>query len=502
MSQFFTNTDYVMCLPILLLTLFACGILLIDLTVPPEWKWSNAVTAFVGVLFAAGGVYRIQSAMERSGVLFQPAVSGAMMIDHFTIYFFYLFLAGAAVAILMSVRYMEIEHENHGEYYSLMLFAVIGMMCMAAGYDIVLIFIGLELMAISTYVLVGFLRRDKRSNEAALKYLLLGAFSSGIFAYGLSLFYGLTGSTSLRVISAHLGREMQGAHPHMSPIAMVALLTTCVGLFFKIAAFPFHQWLPDAYEGAPTSITAFMSVAVKAAAWAMLLRILLWGLYPLRTVWVPLVIFVAIATMTGANLAALTQSNLKRLLAYSSIAHVGYMLLGLVALGSVVFPAPAFFDGLKGILLYLMVYTFMNLGAFAVVTSLRQREVIGDEIDDIAGLYFRAPTEAILMLIFLLSLAGIPPLAGFYGKYFIFLSLIESGHYVLAALGVAYSVFGLYYYLRVANAMFMREALNKERLTVSLGMKIALGVTALATVVIGIFPERFIQAVNWSLRLG
>ena len=501
MSQYFTQTDYVMCLPILLLTLFACGILLIDLTVPPEWKWSNAVTAFVGILFAAGGVYRIQSAMERTGVLFQPAVSSAMMIDHFTIYFFYLFLAGAAVAILMSVRYMEIEHENHGEYYSLMLFAVVGMMCMAAGYDIVLIFIGLELMAISTYVLVGFLRRDKRSNEAALKYLLLGAFSSGIFAYGLSLFYGLTGSTSLRAISAHLGREMQG-NAHVSPIAMVALLTTSVGLFFKIAAFPFHQWLPDAYEGAPTCITAFMSVAVKAAAWAMLLRIFLWGLYPLKSIWVPLLLFVSIATMTGANLAALTQSNLKRLLAYSSIAHVGYMLLGLIALGSVQYPAPAFFDGFKGILLYLMVYTFMNLGAFAVVTSLRQREVIGDEIDDIAGLYFRAPTEAILMLIFLLSLAGIPPLAGFYGKYFIFLSLIESGHYVLAGLGVAYSVFGLYYYLRVANAMFMREALNKERLSISLGMKIALGVTASATVVIGIFPEHFIEAVNWSLRLG
>jgi|KBSMisStandDraft_5_1062788.scaffolds.fasta_scaffold01002_6 NADH-quinone oxidoreductase subunit N len=514
MSQFFTNTDYVMCLPILLLTLFACGILLIDLTVPPEWKWSNALLALAGLVFAAlgisglpkigifRGVLGISGTLEAAHVLYMPAVSGAMLIDHFTIYFFYLFLAGAAVAILMSVRYLEIEQEHHGEYYALMLFAVVGMMCMAAGYDIVLIFIGLELMAISTYVLVGFLRRDKRSNEAALKYLLLGAFSSGIFAYGLSLFYGLTGSTSLPVISAHLGREMQGAHPHMSPITIVALLTTSVGLFFKIAAFPFHQWLPDAYEGAPTSITAFMSVAVKAAAWAMLLRIFLWGLYPLRTVWVPLVIFVAIATMTGANLAALTQSNLKRLLAYSSIAHVGYMLLGLVALGSVIFPAPAFFDGFKGILLYLMVYTFMNLGAFAVVTSLRQREVIGDEIDDIAGLYFRAPTEAILMLIFLLSLAGIPPLAGFYGKYFIFLSLIESGHYVLAALGVAYSVFGLYYYLRVANAMFMREALNKERLTISLGMKIALGVTALATVVIGIFPEHFIQAVNWSLRLG
>jgi NADH-quinone oxidoreductase subunit N len=514
MSQFFTSTDYLMCLPIMLLTLFAVGILLIDLLVPAELKWSNAVLALVGLMFASIGIsglpkvwmFRglpgISGTLESSHVLSLPVASGAMAIDHFTIYFFYLFLAGAAVSIVMSVRYMEIEREHHGEYYALMLFAVVGMMCMAAGSDIVLIFIGLELMAISTYVLVGFLRRDKRSNEAALKYLLLGAFSSGIFAYGLSLFYGLTGSTSLRVISSRLGQQTHATGGRVGMVATMALLATATGLFFKIAAIPFHQWLPDAYEGAPTSITGFMSVAVKAAAWAMLLRIFLWGLYPLRSVWVPLVIFISIATMTGANLAALTQSNLKRLLAYSSIAHVGYMLLGLVALGSVIFPAPAFFDGFKGILLYLMVYTFMNLGAFAVVTSLRQRDVIGDEIDDIAGLYFRAPTEAILMLIFLLSLAGIPPLAGFYGKYFIFLSLIESGHYVLASLGVAYSVFGLYYYLRVANAMFMREAVNKERLHISLGMKVALGVSALATVVIGIFPEYFIRAVNWSLQLG
>jgi NADH-quinone oxidoreductase subunit N len=373
---------------------------------------------------------------------------------------------------------------------------------MAAGYDIVLIFIGLELMAISTYVLVGFLRRDQRSNEAALKYLLLGAFSSGIFAYGLSLVYGLTGSTSLQLISARLGQEIQANGGHPGPVAILALLATATGLFFKVAAIPFHQWAPDAYEGAPTSITGFMSVAVKAAAWAMLLRILMWGLYPMRSIWVPLVIFVSIATMTGANLAALTQHNLKRLLAYSSIAHVGYMLLGLVALGSATYPAPAFFDGFKGILLYLLVYTFMNLGAFGVVTSLRQRDIIGDEIDDIAGLYFRAPTESILMLIFLLSLAGIPPMAGFYGKYFIFLSLIESGHYVLAGLGVAYSVFGLYYYLRIANAMFMREAVKKDPLPISLGMKVALGITALATVVIGIFPEQFIRAINWSLQIG
>ena len=425
-----------------------------------------------------------------------------MVLDHFSIYFYYLFLAGAALSILMSVRYLEIEKEHHGEFYALILFSVIGMMCMASSFDIVLTFIGLELMAISTYVLVGFLRRDRRSNEAALKYLLLGAFSSGIFAYGLSLFYGLTGSTNLQAIRQGLAQQIAANGGHVSPVAIVALLTTATGLFFKIAAIPFHQWAPDAYEGAPHSVTGFMSVAVKAAAWAMLLRILLWGLYPLRTKYVPLLIFVSIVTMTGANLAALTQNNLKRLMAYSSIAHVGYMLLGLIALASVDYPAPAFLDGFKGILLYLLVYTFMNLGAFAVITSLRQRDVIGDEIDDIAGLFSRAPTEAVLMLIFLLSLAGIPPLAGFYGKYFIFLSLMESGHYVLASLAVLYAVFGLYYYMRIANAIFMREAEDKTPLPISIGMRAALGVTALATVIIGIFPEHFIRAVTWSMGLG
>jgi NADH-quinone oxidoreductase subunit N len=206
--------------------------------------------------------------------------------------------------------------------------------------------------------------------------------------------------------------------------------------------------------------------------------------------------------MTGANLAALTQNNLKRLLAYSSIAHVGYMLLGLVALASVNYPSPALVDGFRGILLYLLVYTFMNLGAFAVITSLRRRDIIGDEIDDIAGLYSRAPVEAVLMLIFLLSLAGIPPLAGFYGKYFIFLSLMESGHYVLASAAVLYAVFGLYYYLKVANAMFMREATDKTRLPLAPGIWVALAITAFATVVIGIIPDRFIRLATWSIGLG
>jgi NADH-quinone oxidoreductase subunit N len=214
-------------------------------------------------------------------------------------------------------------------------------------------------------------------------------------------------------------------------------------------------------------------------------------------VWVPVLVFVSIATMTGANLAALTQTNTKRLLAYSSIAHVGYMLLGLIA-GTAL---EANTDGIKGILIYLLVYTFMNLGAFGVITSLRHRNVIGDELDDLNGLYSRAPVEAVLMLIFLLSLAGIPPLAGFYGKYFIFLSLVETGHYALAALGVLYSVFGLYYYLKMANAMFMGEP-EEGRLPVSWSMRAALGVTALATVIIGIMPERFIDLVNWSLGIA
>ena len=487
-------TDYRLMLPMVELTIFALGILLIDLMVPREWKWINAAGAFAGVVFAAVCVWQIQSMLPPRGLV---GFYNSLLVDRFAIYFWYLFLAGTAIAILGSVHYLEVEEEHHGEYYALLLLSVVGMMCMAAGIDVVLIYIGLELMAISSYILVGFLRRDRRSNEAALKYLLLGAFSSGIFAYGLSLFYGLSGSTNLGVIA----RAVSAQNPH-NPVIVIALLTTMTGLLFKIAAVPFHQWAPDAYEGAPTSITGFMSVAVKAAAWAMLLRILLFGLFPLRSVYIPVIVVVAIATMTGGNFAALTQTNTKRLLAYSSIAHVGYMLLAFVAMGTSQIGSPGFLDGFKGILIYLLVYTFMNLGVFAVIASLRQRNVIGDELDDMAGLYQRAPVEAVLMLLFLLSLAGIPPAAGFLGKYYIFLSLIESGHYGLASLGVLYSLFGLYYYLKIANAMLIRAPMESDRLPISLGMRCALAVTALATIVIGIYPEPFIRGVNWSLGIA
>src|ERR1035438_6024071 len=483
-------------LPMVELTIFALGILLIDLMIPREWKWLNAVGAFLGVLLSAVCVWRIQYTMPRGSIGF----FNALLVDRFAMYFWYLFLASAAITILASVRYLEIENEHHGEYYALLLLSVVGMMCMAAGIDIVLLFIGLELMAISIYILVGFLRRDRRSNEAALKYLLLGAFSSGIFSYGLSLLYGLAGSTNLGTIQRAVA-SISARDPH-NPILVIALLTVTVGLLFKIAAVPFHQWAPDAYEGAPTSITGFMSVAVKAAAWALLLRILIYGLLPLRSLYTPIMVFVAIATMTGGNLAALTQTNTKRLLAYSSIAHVGYMLLAFVAMGTSPIGSPAFADGFKGILIYLMVYTFMNLGVFAVITSLRHRNVIGDELDDMAGLYSRAPVEAVLMLLFLLSLAGIPPAAGFLGKYYIFLSLIESGHYWLASAAVLYALFGLYYYLKIVNVMLMRAPAETGKMPVSIGMRFALGVTALMTIVIGIYPEPFIQGVNWSLGIA
>ena len=497
--QYFSRVDYGLALPMLLLTVFALGVLLIDLMLPEQWKRLNAITALIGIGFSAAAVGKLHYAFhvaEQHGAA-PAAFTGfldSLVVDRFAIYFFYLFLVGAAIAILMSIHYLEIERENHGEFYALILFSVVGMMFLAAGYDIVLLFIGLELMAISTYVLVGFLRRDKRSNEAALKYLLLGAFSSGIFAYGLSLFYGLSGSTNLGQIALKL-QEIQATHPN-DPVVILALLTTATGLLFKIAAVPFHQWAPDAYEGAPTSVTGFMSVAVKSAAWALLLRIFLFGLYPLRSMYVPLLIFVSVATMTGGNLAAITQTNTKRLLAYSSIAHVGYMLLGLVASDG-----RTNSTGIVAILIYLLAYTFMNLGAFAVITSLRRRKIIGDDIDDIAGLYFKAPAETMLMLVFLLSLAGIPPLAGFWGKYFIFLALIQTGHYTLAAIAVLYAVVALYYYMRIASAMIIKPAVDPEPVKLSPGMRLTLGITAAGTIYIGLFPNFFIWMANWSLGL-
>jgi NADH-quinone oxidoreductase subunit N len=487
----FTAQDYRLGMPVIVLTLFSLGILCLDLLLPAKLKQLSAIPALAGLAVAACYTRAIQVMLPESGEPLR-GFFGVLVLDPFSVYFFYLFLVGAAVAVLISIKYLEIERENHGEFYALLLFAVIGMMCMAAGYDLVLIFIGIELMAISTYILAGFLRSDQRSNEAALKYLLLGAFSSAIFAYGLSLFYGVSGSTNLGDI-AHALTLRSAAYPK-DPIVMLALLMTLVGMLFKIAAAPFHMWAPDVYEGAPTSVTGFMSVSVNAAGWAVMLRMLLFGLYPLRALYVPILVFVALLTLATGNIAAITQTNTKRLLAYSSISHVGYIMLGLVASDGV-----SNRTGIKGILFYLLVYTFMNIGAFAVLTSLRRRKIVGDNLDDLNGLFQKAPTEALLMLVFLLSLAGIPPLAGFYGKYFIFLSLIETGHYVLASVAVLFTVVGAYYYLKMANAMFMGTATSEEPVPSTAAMNLALLFTATATVVIGLLPNTFIHAVDWSL---
>jgi NADH-quinone oxidoreductase subunit N len=343
-------------------------------------------------------------------------------------------------------------------------------------------------MAIATYVLVGFLRSNQRSNEASMKYFLLGAFSSGILLYGMSLLYGISGSTKFVDIAEALSQR-----PLNDPISLMAMITLSAGVFFKIAAVPFHQWTPDAYEGAPTSITAFMSVAVKAASFAMMVRIFMIAVYPLRPQWVPMMTAVAVLTMTVGNIAAITQSNVKRLLAYSSISHAGYILIGFVAGND---------TGLTAIPLYLLIYTFTNLGAWAVIVALRRKDVIGEHIDDMAGLFFKHPTSAILMLIFLLSLAGIPPTAGFIAKYYLFAAAIETGHTVLAVIAVLNAAISIYFYLRIVVSMFMREATEKTGLVFSPGITMSLAVAIFFTMLIGLYPDPFIALARQAVVLG
>jgi NADH-quinone oxidoreductase subunit N len=361
---------------------------------------------------------------------------------------------------------------------------------MASGYDLVTLFIGLETMALSFYILAGFLRSERRSNEGALKYLLLGAFSSGILAYGFSLLYGLSGSTNLDEIATAISMDIQRNAGTPSLLPLLALVTVSAGLFFKVAAVPFHMWAPDVYEGAPTSITAYVSVASKAASFALLLRLFLVAFLPVRANWELLLGVVAIATMTVGNFAAITQSNIKRLLAYSSIAHVGYILLGIVAGNA---------TGLKGVAFYLFAYTFMNTGAFAVVILLRRKGVIGDELEDMNGLIQRNPGAAVLMLIFLVSLAGIPPTAGFVGKWIIFWGLIEAKHYVFAIFGALYIVPAVYYYFRIVVHMWMTEVTDPVRPTISPAQWAALAVAVIVVLGAGIFPEQILKLAAYSI---
>jgi NADH-quinone oxidoreductase subunit N len=416
---------------------------------------------------------------------------GGFTLDTFAVFAKLIILVATALVVLLSAKYLEIEDAHLGEYYALLLFAAVGMMFMTSGTDLIVLFIALELMALCEYVLTGFLRGNRRSNEAAVKFFLLGAFSSGLLLYGMSLLYGIGGSTNLLVIAERLAER-----PSPDPLSWVAMVTLLAGIYFKVAAVPFHQWTPDVYEGAPTSITAFISVAPKVASFAFFIRILVAGMWPLRAEWQTLTIAVAVATMTLGNLAAITQTNIKRFFGYSTISHVGYLLLGIVAMAE----GDGNMDGLLAVLIYLLVYAFMNLGAFAVIIMMRRKDLVGDELDDLSGLMARAPGMAILMLIFLLSLAGIPPTAGFIGKYFIFLALIETGHYYLAVLAVAYAVVALYYYFRIVVAMFMKKAPDAIPLATSPGLKVALAVAVAMTLIIGIYPQPFITLAREAVR--
>jgi len=489
MSQFYTSTDHFAIVPAVMLALFGCAILLLPVfqfvfPKPQEKKWALFFVVAAEVLTGAG-LYRQSAYLSGGGYSELTAFHGSVTVDATSIFFNWIFVIAALIVAMVSYKYLEISEEHHGEYYSLILFAQCGMYFLATGSDLITLFIGLELMALSFYVMVGFLRSDKRSNEAAIKYLLLGAFSTGFLIYGFSIFYGIADSTRLSEIAVRIAER-----PAWDPMVLLALATVSVGLLFKISAVPFHMWAPDAYEGAPTPITAYLSVASKAASIAFLLRIFLGPLASARAVWEPLLTVVAVATLTIGNLAAINQTNIKRLLAYSSISHAGYMLLGLVAGND---------TGINGILVYVMVYTFMNLGAFLTVVALRRRGIIGEDLEDISGLMHKSPACAILMLIFLLSLAGIPPTAGFWGKYYIFLALIQTRHFTLAAIAVLYVAVAIYYYFKIVRSMFIGEELEKTPLAAGLGLRLALGVTGFLTLAIGVYPQPFLNLATTTL---
>jgi NADH-quinone oxidoreductase subunit N len=487
MSPFYTATDHFVLLPVLLLALFGCSTLLFDFFVFPRAEQRKWLMLFVvmGEVFAGVAFWKQQSFLMQHGGAIE-AFGGALRVDQFGLFFQWVLLATTLLVGLISYRYLEVKDEHHGEYYGLLLLAQCGMFFLAAGNELVTLFVGLETMAVTVYVLVGFLRGDQRSNEAALKYLLLGGFSSGFLAYGFSILYGISGSTKLGEIALAVSNR----EPN-DPLLLLAIATVSVGLFFKISAAPFHMWAPDAYEGAPTTVTAFLAVGSKAASFALLVRIFLVPLGPVREMWEPILIGAALLSMTIGNLAAITQTNTKRLLAYSSVNHAGYILLGVIAGGE---------TGITGVLVYLLVYTFMNIGAFLVIASLTRKGISGEDIDDMKGLMKKSPAHAIWMLIFLLSLAGIPPTAGFIGKYFIFLALLKSGHYVLAVVAVLYVAVAIFYYLRMVKSMFVSKAdAETPALTTSFGMQVALGVTGALTLLIGIYPEPFVQMARQTL---
>ncbi len=452
---------------VIALTVGCLALLVLEFLPAGERSSRGGVISLLTLGVSAYAVLRV--AQDRRSLF-----DGMFVHDGMTVFFTVLFCAIGILSVLMSWDYVKRTRINQAEYYALLLSSVLGMVIMAASNDLITIFLGLELMSLSLYVMVGFRRTRLESNEAALKYFLLGAFASGFLLYGIALLYGATGTTDLGRMGAFLADS-----PVLSnPLLLVGGLLVLAGFAFKVAAVPFHMWTPDAYEGAPTSVTGFMSAGAKAAGFAALLRFGLKAMGPLEDQWAPLLSVIAALTMTVGNVTALLQQNLKRMLAYSSIAHAGYILVAIVAGGT---------TGAGAAVFYLAVYSFMNLGAFAILTMMGQGRDERVLVSDLHGLGFRRPLLGVAMTVFMISLGGIPPTAGFMGKIQVFGAAIEAGLIPLVIIGVLNSVISVFYYLRVTVAMYMREP-EGEPTAISQGLPALLCVviTLVLTVWLGI----------------
>jgi len=467
--------------PEIIIIIGACAALMLSLVHHPRQNLLLAGFSVLMITLAASMSYFLADYP-------QSAYSGMFVVDSFSTYFKMMLYFSTIMTLLMSNSFLSKENLIKGEYFVLLLFALLGTMLMVSGTDLLIIYIGLELQAMSIYVLTGFLKGDVRSNEASLKYIILGAFSSGIFLYGMSLFYGLSGTTNLSEMAVTLSTQ-----DFSDPMLILATLFMLVGVLFKVGAVPFHMWVPDIYEGAPSPITAFMSVAPKAAAFAVILRIFMHDLLSLQPIWILNMAGIAVLTMALGSFVALVQKNIKRMLAYSSIAHAGFLLLGLVAGGK---------DGMASIMLYLLVYTFMTLGIFAVIILLNKDAAVGEPIEDFSGLAKKHAWLAFMSLIFLFSLAGIPPTGGFFAKFYVLIALIDKGYVILAVIAVLLSAVSAWFYIRIIMLMYVHPAVEKEAIPIDLSIRIVLLIATIGTLMTGLLPAWFLGFAADSLPFG
>ncbi len=443
------------------------GLLIINLIVPGNQRSATGYLTVLGLL----GILLVTLSYEGVEKTF---MDGMYIIDPFATFFKRLFLVAAILVTISSLPFVKKLGYNEGDFFSLLVFATLGMMVLVSAGELITLYLGLELMTISFYILVSFKKKDAKSCEAGIKYIILSAMSSALLLYGLSLVYGLTKTTIIEQIASTL------AAGTMQPLMALGIIFLLAGFGFKISLVPFHMWAPDVYEGAPTPITAFLAVASKAAALAAFVRIFLIGFPAYQEYWITLVIVLSVLTMVLGNLVAIPQTNIKRLLAYSSISQAGYLLLGIVAFSSM---------GIGAILFFSIIYVFTNVGAFMVVVAL-STSTGSHKIEDYSGLYRRAPLLAVVMLFCLLSLAGLPPLAGFVGKLYLFIAVIEKGYIWLALLAVLMSMVSVYYYLLVVKVMFLKEPpQNSGIIKVPNGLQIAMVFSLILIIVLGIYPK-------------